>query len=686
MRKRVAFGSGVLLLAILVTLVVWQGSFNLDQFAPSSIQQTYLFWAVSTLVFVLTVMLGFILFRTAVRMYIERQSNRPGSHIKSKMIGGALALSVLPVVFLVLWSVSVLNRNLDSWFSRPARSMNVDLSQVGTALDQVMRDKLGAQAHWLASQSMGESADFYEQFCMANQIEHAEIESPRGVKRILCSVPKAHDGDLFTAAIETNAGMLTLSARMPLNLAAKQQEINGYVAEYNQLAVDRKSYRSTYLLLLSLITLFILFFAIWIARYMASQISTPITALLKAAEQIRKGNLGYRVHVNAIDEMATLVKAFNEMTEALETNSKELESRRRFTEAILESIPTGVISLTSDGRIQRVNRALMGIFPEEQVVRATRLGDLFSREDTAEIRYLMNRARRTGAAGTQLEYKAERGILHLALTVAALDLQRSSGYVLVVEDTSELLRAQKAAAWHEVARRVAHEIKNPLTPIALCADRIGRQLERPEQTAETYRILQECSVTIATEVESVRTLVDEFSQFARFPAAQPVVSDLNQVVDKALSVFDGRLDGIRVDKQLASTLPAVSIDREQFKRVVVNLVDNAAEAMQDSFLKRLYIGTRATDADSVELVVADTGCGVSRDDKEKLFLPYFSTKGRGTGLGLAIVNRILADHDATIRVEDNTPAGARFIIEVPTLAATDRDAKAAELSAAESRS
>ncbi|HWY47706.1 MAG TPA: ATP-binding protein [Bryobacteraceae bacterium] len=685
MRKHLAFGSGVVLLAILVTLVVWQGSFNLDQFAPSSIQQTYLFWAVSTLVFILTVMLGFILFRTAVRLYIERQSNRPGSHIKSKLIGGALALSVLPVVFLVLWSVSVLNRNLDSWFSRPARSMNVDLSQVGTALDQVVRDKLAAQAHWLASQSMGESADFYEQFCMANQIEHAELENPRGVKRLLCSVPKAHDGDLYTAEIQTTAGRLTLSARTPLSVAAKQQEINRYVAEYNQLAVDRKAYRSTYLLLLSLITLFILFFAIWIARYMASQISTPITALLKAAEQIRKGNLGYRVHVNAIDEMATLVKAFNEMTEALETNSKELEARRRFTEAILESIPTGVISLTSDGRIQRVNRALMGIFPEEQVVRATRLGDLFSREDTAEIRYLMNRARRTGVAGTQLEYKAERGILHLALTVAALDLQRSSGYVLVVEDTSELLRAQKAAAWHEVARRVAHEIKNPLTPISLCADRIARQLDRAEQTTETRRILRECSMTIASEVESVRTLVDEFSQFGRFPAAQPVVSDLNQVVDKALSVFEGRLDGIVVQKELAA-LPAVCIDRDQFKRVVVNLVDNAAEAMQDSFTKRLYIGTRATEADSVELVVADTGCGVSRDDKEKLFLPYFSTKGRGTGLGLAIVNRILADHDATIRVEDNTPAGARFIIEVPTLAATDREAKAAELAAAESRS
>jgi PAS domain S-box-containing protein len=458
------------------------------------------------------------------------------------------------------------------------------------------------------------------------------------------------------------------------------------VADYDRLAVDRKAIRRSYLLLLSLITLFVLFFAIWIARYMAGQISTPITALLRAAEQIRKGNLSYRVRVGAIDELATLVRAFNEMTEALETNSRELEARRRFTEAILESIPTGVISLTSDGRIQRVNRALLGIFPEEQVARASRLSDLFSREDTAEIRYLMNSARRKAVAAAQIEYKAERRVLQLALTVAALDEQRSSGFVLVVEDTSELLRAQKAAAWHEVARRVAHEIKNPLTPIALCADRIARQLGRPEQTADTRRILHECSATIAREVESVRTLVDEFSQFTRFPAAQPVASDLNHVVDNALSVFDGRLDGIRVEKELADALPAVHVDREQFKRVVVNLVDNAAEAMQESLVKRLYIGTRLTEGDSVELIIADTGCGVSREDKEKLFLPYFSTKGRGTGLGLAIVNRILADHDATIRVEDNMPAGARFVVDLPVRTGSEAEAKAAEMPAAEIRS
>jgi len=678
------FGSAVVLLSILASLVVSQGSFNLGAFAPapSTIQQTYLFWAVSTLIFILTVTLGFMLFRTVVKLYIERQTNRPGSHIKSKLIGGALALSVLPIFFLVLWSVSVLNLNLDKWFSRPATTVNIDLVQIASALNQEEEDKLTAQAHWLASQP-AQSADFYARFCQENQIEKAEIEHADGSLRMLCSVSASRQGEVYKASIRTDEGQLVVSARMPLDLAARQREISKAVADYNRLSLDKKAFRRLYLLLLSLITLFILFFAIWIARYMAGQISTPITALLRAAEQIRKGNLSYRVRVEAIDEMATLVRAFNEMTEALETNSKELEARRRFTEAILESIPTGVISLSSDGRIQRVNRALLGIFPEEQVARAARLSDLFSREDTAEIRYLMNRARRTAVAGPhQIEYKAERRVLQLSLTVAALDEQRSAGFVLVVEDTSELLRAQKAAAWHEVARRVAHEIKNPLTPIALCADRIARQLGRPEQTADTRRILQECSDTIAREVEGVRTLVDEFSQFTRFPAAQPVPSDLNQIVENAVAVFEGRLDGIAVVKDLAPELPAVQVDREQFKRVVVNLVDNAAEAMQDSLVKRLYIETRSTEADSVELIVADTGCGVSRDDKEKLFLPYFSTKGRGTGLGLAIVNRILADHEATIRVEDNVPTGARFIVELPIRTVAEIQAKAEAKAAA----
>ena len=668
MRKRVMFGLAVLLLSILASLVVSQGSFNLGAFAPapSNIQQTYLFWAVSTLIFILTVGLGFMLFRTVVKLYIERHTNRPGSHIKSKLIGGALALSVLPIFFLVLWSVSVLNLNLDKWFSRPARTMNIDLVQIANALNQEVADKLTAQAHWLASQP-AQSADFYERFCQDNQIEKAEIESADGSGRMLCSVSVSRQGELYKTSIQTDEGRLVLSARMPLELAAKQREITQAVADYDRLSLDRKAFRRLYLLLLSLITLFILFCATWIARYMAGQISTPITALLRAAEQIRKGNLSYRVRVDAIDEMATLVRAFNEMMQELEANSRELDARRRFTEAILESIPTGVISIGADGQIRRINRALGRMFPEAQLATATRLEDLFSREDTAEIKYLMKRARRTGLASRQLEMQTERQTMHLAVTVSALEEKLTSGFVIVLEDTSELLRAQKAAAWHEVARRVAHEIKNPLTPMALSAERLSRQLDRLQIPPENSRILNECASTISRSVESVKTLVDEFSQFARFPAAQPVRNDLNEVVEAALAVFHGRLDGIDIRVQLAPELPPVNIDKEQFQRVVVNLVDNAAEAMQDSLVKRLLITTQAGAAETVELVIADTGCGVSADEKEKLFLPYFSTKGRGTGLGLAIVNHILADHGAQIRVEDNQPAGARFTIEIPAL-------------------
>jgi PAS domain S-box-containing protein len=359
------------------------------------------------------------------------------------------------------------------------------------------------------------------------------------------------------------------------------------------------------------------------------------------------------------------------MTSELETSSRELDRRRRFTEAILESIPTGVISITADGSIGRVNHAISKIFPADQVARATRLEDLFSREDTAEIKYLMKRARRTGVASRQLELSTLNRRIHLAVTVSALEEKITSGFVVVLEDTSELLRAQKSAAWHEVARRVAHEIKNPLTPIALSAERIGRQVDRLDLPPAGARILHECAATISKSVESVKTLVDEFSQFARFPSAQPVRSDLNEVVSEALAVFHGRLDGISIQTSFAPGLPPVNVDREQFQRVVVNLVDNAAEAMQDSLVKKLYIATQPGSADTVELVVADSGCGVSPDEKEKLFLPYFSTKNRGTGLGLAIVSHIVTEHNGQIRVEDNQPAGARFTVEIPALIEAD---------------
>jgi nitrogen fixation/metabolism regulation signal transduction histidine kinase len=290
----------------------------------------------------------------------------------------------------------------------------------------------------------------------------------------------------------------------------------------------------------------------------------------------------------------------------------------------------------------------------------------------------MNRARRTGLSASQFDLQSPGQVKHLAVTVSALPARQPAapGFVVVLEDTSELLRAQKAAAWHEVARRIAHELKNPLTPIALSAERIGRILDRGGITPEHRRILRESAAIISREVESVKALADEFSQFSRFPAAQPVPCDLNDVVRNALDVFSGRLDGIDLLVDLARDLPSVMADPEQFKRVVVNLVDNAAEAMRESLVKRLMVWTRPAAADTVELVVTDTGTGISAEDKDKLFLPYFSTKERGTGLGLAIVSHILSEHGGSIRVEDNRPAGARFYVEVPIAVAAEAEARA----------
>jgi hypothetical protein len=272
-----------------------------------------------------------------------------------------------------------------------------------------------------------------------------------------------------------------------------------------------------------------------------------------------------------------------------------------------------------------------------------------------------------------MELDLPRAQLNVAVTVSALQhAAEGLGYVLVFEDLSDLLRAQKQAAWREVARRVAHEIKNPLTPIALSAERIHRHLTRgTNPDAASLEVIRTCAETIGNAVETVRTLVDEFSVLARFPASRPQPASLNSLVESALIMFDGRLEGIRVHTELASDLPAVMADPEAIKRAVANLVDNAAEAMQDTMLKEITIATALlASRDVVELSVSDTGHGVSRDVKERLFLPYFSTKQRGTGLGLAIVSRIVEDHRGSIRVEENKPVGSRFVIELPVVAET----------------
>lgn len=676
MRRRFATVAAGLLFGILLVLLVWQGSFRIT-YSPSDQSETILLWAVSTLIFLLTVLMAFMLFRAGVKVYIDRHRNKEGSRIRSKMLFGALVLSVAPAFFCVLFSVYVLNRHLDTWFSQTA------LEKLDSLYQKEAQERVAAETKWISLLPQVQAAatvgtvdtEFFNKLSRQHAIRQMVLHRPNQIPLLLHQTfEKSSSRLLSSSAPVTDAtgtlGTIAVTADLDGDLNKAEGDFAKEATRQRELQTGRrKFYQETYFRLICLITLFVLFVAAWSAQILSRQIAIPVSALLGAAREIRRGNLSYRVRVNAIDELATLVRAFNEMADELDNNARELEARRRFTEAILESIPTGVLSVTPDERIEHVNRALAGIFPAQRTTPARLLEDLFSGEDLAEIRYLLKRARRTGAAAGQLDIQGSNAVLHLAVTAASLAEQR--GFVLVIEDTSDLLRAQKAAAWQEVARRIAHEIKNPLTPISLSSERIARQIGRLNIDGRARAILEECTQIIASEVNTVKTLVDEFAQFSRFPAAHPAPADLNEIVESALSVFTGRLDSIDMDIRLTRELPLVLADREQMKRVIVNLIDNAAEAMHDSPQRRITVSTAQVSPETVAVAVTDTGCGITALDKEKLFLPYFSTKGRGTGLGLAIVSHIVSEHGGRVRVEDSWPRGVRFTVELNTVAASD---------------
>lgn len=675
------FAAAAVIFLILLVLMVWQGSFSFS-FGPSDVHETIVLSAVSILIFILAVTLAFMLFRAGVKLYMDRQKNREGSRIRSRLLLGALALTLAPTLFSAFFNYFVLNRTLNKWFTQPVRGIEMNLQELDRLYQTEAQGRIQAEANWIGLLPQTREAlefgkvdsEFYKALCQKAGIQQLVLVPPTGLPIPLYQLLNRTGTSLLQAKADVldgrrRVGQVTLASALSLNPSEKETAIQRFMDEQKHLGGHKKFYEDTYFLLICLLTLFVLFFAAWSAQILSRQISIPISALLGAAQKVRQGDLSYRVQVSAIDELATLVRAFNAMTSELEGNARELEARRQFTEAILESIPTGVISLSLDERIERVNRALRGIFSNEVVATARKLEDLFSLDELGEIRYMLNRARRTGTAACQLEIDQVSSVLHLAVTVASLEEQR--GFVMVIEDTSDLLRAQKAAAWQEVARRIAHEIKNPLTPISLSADRITRQLRRVSLPSDARAIFEECALTIQGEVQTVKSLVDEFSRFSRFPAAQPVPADLNEVVESAIAVFAGRLDGIELFRNLAQNIPLIMLDREQIKRVIVNLVDNAAEAMKDSPVRRLRIATSRPSPDLVELSVTDTGCGVSGSDKEKLFLPYFSTKGRGTGLGLAIVSHIVAEHHGQVRLEDNRPAGTRFVVEFNTFTAEE---------------
>jgi len=640
------------------------------------------------------------------------------------MVLGALVLSFGPVIAMFLFAYGLMNRSIDKWFSQPIEEVHGRSTAVADLLSRYAGQNAISEARAIAASPEALQAyhtgkfgslmkEFREHeitlqggFALAfykGQIE-ASFGSPlpwavlrTAVPDVVISQSKPRQFTLNnraymlgTAPVE-NLGYVAVAQPLPEKYSEALIQLDQSEQRYQELRRNNKLIRQTYMQALLLITLLVLFGTTWSALALSKLVTRPVTALAEGTQAISAGKLDYRVEVSAGDELGQLVTSFNSMAAELESNRSQLqdvnvrlEERRLHMETILESIPSGVISLDGLGQVTRVNAALIRMFQPKGVTQpgqqtGLRLIDLFPADapDVAdEIRRLTRKADRMGMTTSQMEIPGHGAPLEVGITVASMT--RRLGYVVVFEDLSDLLKAQKQAAWREVARRVAHEIKNPLTPIVLSAERIKRHIERAMGGESASRtIIESCADTISSAVETVRKLVNEFSTLARFPQSQPQAAELNKIILSAMALFDGRLAGVNVQLELADDLPRVMADPEAIKRVVANLVDNAAESMKDSLVREIRIGTALLETrDTVEIEVSDTGEGVSDDTKEKLFLPYFSTKERGTGLGLAIVARILEDHGGTIRVEQNHPSGTRFLVELPVAGASTERAPA----------
>ena len=732
----VALAVGIGLLCI---VVISQNAFNLKFLSPATSEQTLIFAALSALIFLVLIALLFVLARNLLKLYAERRVGKLGSKFRTRMVLGALMLSFLPVIFLFLFAYGLMNRSIDKWFSRPVEELREDSGQVAALLSRYASDNARSEAEAIADLpetqqafANGNFSTIITEFrrrertlqggfalALSDQDLVAGFNAPAGWRELRPLLPSLNLLDRQLARPFTMSGqdyivgeaMVGAHGRilivMPLPAQFRQtlEQINASERNYYELSLQRKQIRRVYMGWLLLITTIVLFAATWFALFLSKLVTRPVVALAEATEEISRGRFDYRVEIAATDELGALVASFNRMAAELESARRgmqasgrqlasanvELDQRRRHMETILESIPTGVLSLDAEQRVSRANHALARIFspaPQSVVLDfpvGAPLQDLFAAEVVSDLEAMMRKADRMGSVTHQMEIQVQRTKLNVAVTVSALhhDAQRL-GYVVVFDDLSDLLKANKQAAWREVARRIAHEIKNPLTPIALSADRIQKHLERAgshSPDAESVKVISDCAQSIGNAVETLRSLVDEFSAMARFPASQPQPSEVNAIVQGALAMFNGRLDAIELRTFLATDLPLVMADPNAMKRALANIVDNAAEAVEHSLVREVHISTALLESkDAVEIVVADTGPGVSQELKEKLFFPYFSTKKRGTGLGLAIVGRIVEEHRGSVRVEENSPVGTRFVVELPVAAesqSTQREAHSA---------
>jgi len=755
-RKVVAIVLGVCLLILLLALLALNAFNSVRLLSPNTTGQIFLFTALSAVAFLLFVVLLVLLVRNVLKLYAEQRSRVLGARLRTRMLWGAVLLSLVPISFMFCFSYLLMNRAVERWFSQPAAQLREDSTQVALELSRYVAANARAESSDIAAalstpkgSLVNDPAEIRQeleqhevtlqggfvmifsagqpiaQFHRPAGFTNATIRSwiPRMATEDPLAPPSPDIPDKVTGTIEhilldavrrtdepvvtigttdysigsiwiREGGLVVVALPLPAGMSATIARLQRAAEQYWTLFHLRRQIRTTYMLLMLMITSLAMFASTWLALYLSKQVTRPVEALADAMEEIARGHYDHRVAETATEELGELVHSFNTMAADLDQSRRQVEQstlqvyeanaaierRRHELETMLQTIPNGVVMMDAQQRIVVVNRAFSEMLDPggQRPFTGSLLRDVLPVDATEPLERLLQRSHRMGTASSEMEMQSPNGTLNIAATASILETgigsdRKATGYVLVLENATQLLRAQKQSAWKEVARRVAHEIKNPLTPISLSAEQIRRHIARlkdllhaAELSSPSIEVIHRSSEVISSSVESMRSLVDQFSSLAEFPNARPRPSDLNEIVRQSLALFAGRLQGTEVVCRLAPGLPLVMADAEAFKRALSNLIDNAAEAMQGSLVREIHVVTSlADDAGMVSLSVADTGPGVTTEMRDRLFLPYFSTKQRGTGLGLTIAAKIVQDHQGSIRVEKNMPTGAKFIIYVP---------------------
>lgn len=718
----------LLLLIILLLLLIPQLETRLiDLTAQLPISNNIIALALINLNILLVLLFLFLIFRNLFKLFLERRRGVPGAKLRSKLVGAFIGLSLVPTMLLFFFSAVFISSSIDSWFNNQVEkaldeSLNVaqtyyrnseanalyyadQLSQ-RIQQDKLLNEENLPQLKELIKTKQEEynlgiveifSATHEELVRVANpklpiiEITSATSDPVReGLQGIRFSqISPVGKADLIRGIVPVQSnwnpkdivGVVVVNYYVPYSLINKMKEIASSVDQYKTTKSIKGQIQQIYVVILLLIALIIIFLATWFGFHLARGITVPIQELATATSRVASGDLDIKLETRSTDEIGTLVTAFNKMTadlrqgrleveaanQGLQNSNLELDRRRNYMEIVLANVTAGVISIDRYGRLTTVNKSAENLllFKASKVLGKDFrevIPALYQPQIMELLKQLFHSEKGTIRQQLSLPIGNDKYTLLVNLTTLRDEQNNFMGTVAVFDDLTQLFKAQRMAAWREVARRIAHEIKNPLTPIQLSAQRLRRRYL--DRFSAEDNVFDDCTKMISRQVDELKNLVNEFSNFARMPAIKATPNNLNDVINECLVLYREAHKNIDLKKSLDSSLPTTNLDREQIKRVIINLLENAVAALDDK--GRITVeSTYNPELQIITLTIADNGCGIRDEDKPRLFEPYFSTKKTGTGLGLAIVSTIIADHNGYIRVRDNHPRGARFIIELP---------------------